>query len=91
MVHVIPDDQVILHRHHQLGNDYLELVEAPPRAYFAAELLVQIRQGKAMPEIYIDKVEVGGTLKIKARNRSAVYRLVEFVDSQKIFVGEWPD
>lgn len=85
-----PADGLILRRHWEGGEDWLEIVHAEPEALFAGELLRGIRQGQEALGVTLTEPAVGGLLRIEARNRTVVYRLVEHKEHD-VFVGEWPD
>lgn len=83
-------DGLVLRRHFEGGEDWLEIVHAEPEALFAGELLRGIRQGQEALGVTLTEAEVGGVLRIEARNRTVVYRLVAQKEHD-VFVGEWPD
>lgn len=82
---------VVLRHHYEGSEEWLEIVSALPRAMFSAELLHEVRTGRGSLDITLDKAEVGGILRIKARDRILVYRLVEHNFQLDLFWGEWPD
>lgn len=86
----VPADGLILRRHFEGFEDWLEIVHAEPEALFAGVHLRAIRQGHEALGVTLTKAEVGGVLRIVARNRTVVYRLVGQKEHD-LFVGEWPD
>jgi hypothetical protein len=85
------DDGVIVSRHYEGTESWLEIIAAEPRAMFSGELLQQVRSGQAGLDMSLDKLEIGGVLRIRGRNRSVLYRLVEENFQLDFFIGEWPD
>jgi hypothetical protein len=85
------DGGITLRRHYEGTEDWLEIISAMPRAMFSAELLHQVRTGQGSLDVSLDKLEIGGLLRIKGRNRTLVYRLVEQNFPLDFFIGEWPD
>lgn len=85
-----PYDGVRLKRHYERTDEWLEILSAEPQAVFSGELLRGIRQGNTALGVTLTEVAVGGVLRIEARNRTVVYRLVEQKEHD-LFVGEWPD
>lgn len=83
-------DGLRLRRHYERTDEWLEILSADPQALFSGELLRSVRKGNAAPGVTLTKPEVGGVLRIEARNRTVVYRLVER-DERDVFMGEWPD
>lgn len=84
------EDGLLLRRHYEGADSWLEIVSAMPRAMFSGALLRATRQGFGGPEVYVDYPGVGGTVHIKARERHLVYRLVAEAPLD-VFIGEWPD
>jgi hypothetical protein len=82
---------VVLRQHYEGTEEWLEIVSALPRALFSAELIREVRTGRRSLDISLDKPEIGGILRIKGRDRTLVYRLVEHNFELDYFVGEWPD
>lgn len=91
MIPLSPDNDVILRRHWEGDSYWLDVVQAPPRAEFSETLLTGWDRSYAFPEIEVDKIEVGGTVKIRGRNRTVVYRLAECLAGGLVWRGEWPD
>ncbi len=87
---VIGYDGLLLRRHYEGTECWLEILEAAPRAMFSGELLRSARRGSGGPEVDVDYPGVGGIVRIKGRNRTVVYRLVAEAPLD-IFIGEWPD
>lgn len=84
-------EPLILRSHWEPGGEYwLEILHAEPRALFSGELLRTIRRGEAQPCVEIDRVAIGGLIRIRARNRCLVYRLAYELDDD-LWAGEWPD
>lgn len=82
---------LVLRQHYEGTEEWLEIISAMPRALFSAELLHEVRTGRRSLDISLDKPEIGGLLRIRGRDRSVVYRLVEHNFELDYFVGEWPD
>jgi hypothetical protein len=85
-----PGDGLVLRRHFEGDEDWLEIVHAEPQALFAGVHLRSIRQGREALGVSLSEAGVGGVLRIEARNRTVVYHLVAQKDDG-VFVGEWPD
>jgi len=88
---VTNDDGLILRKHFEPGGEWLEVVHAEPVALFSAEVLRGVRVGKGGLDVSIDSVDVGAILRIRARNRTLIYRIVEHDDERDVFTGVWPD
>lgn len=82
---------LILCQHYEGSEEWLEIVSAMPRALFSAELLHEVRTGRRSLDISLDRLEVGGLLRVRGRDRTVVYRLVEHNFELDYFIGEWPD
>jgi hypothetical protein len=65
----------------------LYIDHADPRVLIADEVLAAWRQGDRHPALTLD----GDLVKIRARNRTVVYRLVEHVPQWRAWIAEWPD
>jgi hypothetical protein len=66
----------------------LYIDHADPRVLVADEVLAEWRQGNYYhPALTLD----GDLVKIRARNRTVVYRLVEHVPEWRAWIAEWPD
>lgn len=85
------DDGLILRKHFEPAGEWLEVVQAEPVAVFSAEVLRGIRAGKAGTDASIDRIDVGAILRIRARDRTLVYKIVEHDDEHDVFTGVWPD
>ena len=72
------------------GEPWMEVIQAEPRALFSGPLLCKVRRGEAFPFTEVDRVAIGGLIRIRARNRYLVYRLTEHLPYD-IWAGEWPD
>jgi hypothetical protein len=87
-----PHQGVVLRRHYEGSEDWLEIISAMPRAMFSAELLHMIRSGRGSLDVSLDKLEIGGLLRIRDHDdRVLVYRLVEHQFELDVWFGEWPD
>jgi hypothetical protein len=84
-------DGVVLTRHFENDDTWIEVEQAAPRATFATALLRGIRNGSQGLECTIDKIGIGAILRIRARNRTLVYELVSHDSGQAEYVGVWPD
>ena len=85
-------DGLVLRKHFEGDESWLEIVAAEPRALFSAELLDIIAKGESAPlGVTLDRAAIGGELRIRARGRSLVYRLVEQDFERDLYVGQWPD
>lgn len=82
---------VVITRHFENDETWIEIKEAAPRATFATALLRGIRSGHQGLECTIDKIGIGAILKIRAKNRTLVYKLVEHDAKQGEYTGVWPD
>ena len=83
-------DGLVLSQHYEGSDSWLEVVTAMPRAMFSRELLTMIRRGEGAPGVTLDQVDVGGILRIRARDRTLVYKLTGQTEPG-IYFGEWPD
>jgi hypothetical protein len=84
-------EPLMLCSHWEPGGEYwLEILHAEPRVLFGGDLLRLIRRGEAQPCVEVDKVGIGGLIRIRARNRYLVYRLTEHLPHDT-WAGEWPD
>jgi hypothetical protein len=84
-------DGLVLASHWEAGGEpWLEVIHAEPRALFSGPLLRRVRRGEGFPFTTVDKVGIGGILRINARDRRLVYRIVEHLPYD-IYAGEWPD
>lgn len=84
-------DGVVMSRHYENSECWLEVQHAAPRATFAASLLRRMRTGETGLEFTLDRVALGAVLRIRARNRTLIYHLVEHDEVLDIFTGVWPD
>ncbi len=84
---------LILRSHWEPGSydPWVEVVHAAPRALFGGDLLRRCHRGEALPFTEVDHVGVGGLVRINARDRRLVYRLVEHDELHDVYAGEWPD
>src|SRR5258707_15611036 len=86
----VPPDGLIICKHYEGSEEWLEIVSAMPRAMFSAELLHEVRRGASL-DISLDKLGIGGLLRIRGRDRTVLYRLVAHQFELDIWFGEWPD
>jgi len=63
------------------------VVEAAPRTLVSEEMLDQVRSGGGRPEVTLE----GDMLKVRARNRTLIYRIGEYLPERHAYVAEWPD
>ena len=85
-------DGLILCSHWEPGGEvWLEVVHAEPTARFAGVLLRRTATGEARPFTETDRVEIGGIIRIWARDRNLVYRITGHDAVTDIYTGEWPD
>lgn len=72
----------------------IRIDHADPRILISAELLDAMVDG-ASPDCWVDLAGCttydGATMKIRAVNRTVIYRIVEYVPSVRGFAAEWPD
>ena len=86
-----PIDGLMLTRHFSEDGDWVEVVHAAPQATFSAEVLRAIRHGGRGLDVTLDRLGIGAILRIRARDRTLVYRIVEHDDERDTFTGVWPD
>jgi hypothetical protein len=91
------EDGLVLRSHwERTGEVWLEVVHAEPRAKFSGLLLRKVADGEALPFTEVDKVEVGGVIRIRVGQGSVggtsnlVYVITEHLDHD-IYAGCWPD
>jgi hypothetical protein len=65
----------------------LVIDRADPRITIAEELVSEWRQGNHHPTVSLD----GDLLRVQAKNRTVIYRLVEHVPEYHAWIAEWPD
>lgn len=84
-------DGLVLTRHFEGDDHWLEVEHAEPRAKFAAALLRRMRRGDTGWQVTLDGVGIGAILHIRARGRTLIYKLTEYDDERDVFTGIWPD
>lgn len=85
------DSGVILRKHYEGSQQWLEIISALPEALFSGELLHEVRTGGGFPDITLDRLGTGGVLRIKGRDRVVVYVLTGHDEQLGIYFGRWPD
>jgi hypothetical protein len=60
---------------------------ADPRIQIADDFLDEIRAGNHHPDVTLD----GDLLKIRAVNRTVVYRIGVYIPDRRVHTAEWPD
>lgn len=90
-----PDGKCIIT---ELEDGTLLIDRADPRVLISAEIIDEVASGRARPEATLDRLNftvpnghVGAALKIRAANRTVIYRLTDYLPSVHGYVGEWPD
>jgi hypothetical protein len=87
----VVDGECIMTR---LADGGLRIVRADPRVLIAAELLDAVN-GAGPRTAWLDLAGCatydGDLLKIRAVNRTVIYRIGEYVPLHRAYVGEWPD
>jgi hypothetical protein len=65
----------------------IHLDHADPRIQIAEDFLNEIRGGHHHPGVALD----GDLLKIRATNRTVIYRIGIYTPDRKVYTAEWPD
>jgi hypothetical protein len=72
----------------QTDGDGIVVVQADPRVLIAGELHDLMREGRGLHRcVTLD----GDLLRIRAKNRTVIYRVGEYIPERRAYFAEWPD
>jgi hypothetical protein len=71
----------------ETGQREIHIDRADPRIQIADELLDEVRAGNHHPDVTLD----GDLLKVRAVNRTVIYRIGVHIPDRQGHTAEWPD